>query len=163
MKHKYIIAVVVSASVTFLIGDTDAGVKAVAIEEFDVVSYHFGSPLKCSGEHVLIYAGAKYLVASRKNKKALERDPVKYMPAYGGYCATGAALGKKLPGDPNTLKIVDSSLYLNANADISKTWQRDIPCNINKAAKNWWIISTVAALDLNEPFSFVDWCIANRI
>ena len=40
------------------------------------------------------------------------------LPAYGGFCAYGVALGKKFDDDPRYWKIVDGKLYLNLDGDI---------------------------------------------
>ena len=60
-----------------------------------------------------------------------------YAPQYGGFCAMGAALGKKLDVDPTQFKVVDGKLYLNVNADVFKKWSEDVPGNIVAADANW--------------------------
>ena len=39
--------------------------------------------------------------------------------------------------DPKAWKIVDGALYLNYSLRVQKTWESDIPGNIEKAQKNW--------------------------
>ena len=75
-------------------------------------------------------------------------SPDKYLPAYGGFCAYGTALGKKLDGDPRVWKIVDGTLYFNLNPDIAVAWAKDIPGNIAKANANWSRIRGIAAAKL---------------
>ncbi len=77
-----------------------------------------------------------------------DANPEKYLPAYGGYCAMGVAMGRKFATDPEAFKIVDGKLYLNLNSSIQKVWFRDIPGNIEKANENWADIKTVNAADL---------------
>ncbi len=43
----------------------------------------------------------------------------------------------KFDGDPTLWKIVDGKLYLNLDAGIQQTWQKDIAGNIKKAEANW--------------------------
>jgi hypothetical protein len=77
-----------------------------------------------------------------------EAKPEKYMPAYGGYCAYGVAVGKKFVVDPEAWKIVDGNLYLNLDRDIQKKWLKDVPGYIKKAEANWPKIKDKPASDL---------------
>jgi YHS domain-containing protein len=125
-----------------------AEVNTVAVGGYDAVSYHSGTPVRGSGNHTVNYNGATYLFSSDDNLETFKKNPAKYVPAYGGFCAYGAAVGKKFVGDPTVWKIVDGTLYLNLNADVSKVWNKDIPGNIKKADANWKTIANVAAEDL---------------
>jgi hypothetical protein len=78
-----------------------------------------------------------YLFANKKNRKMFEADPEKYLPAYGGYCAYGVAIGKKFAIDPEVWKIENGKLYLNLDTGIQKKWAKDIPGYIKKADANW--------------------------
>ncbi|WP_262694632.1 YHS domain-containing (seleno)protein [Kordiimonas aquimaris] len=133
---------------SFLAGAASAEVSTVAVSGYDVVSYHSGTPVRGSGNNVVSYNGVTYLFATEENKNAFSADPAKYAPAYGGYCAYGAAVGKKFFSDPEVWKIVDGTLYLNLSDDVSKVWHRDIPGNISKADANWKTIADVAPGDL---------------
>lgn len=105
---------------------------------YDLVSYHTeGRPVRGNGNNVVVVDGVTYLFTNEENKNAFEKNPEKYLPAYGGYCAYGVAVNKKFIGDPEVWKIVDGTLYLNLNSDIQKKWNEDIPGNIVKAGKNW--------------------------
>ena len=79
---------------------------------------------------------------------AFKAAPEKYVPAFGGFCAYGVAVGKKFDGDPRYWKIVDGRLYLNLNADIAAKWNEDIPGYVAKAKGKWSDIHTVAAAKL---------------
>jgi hypothetical protein len=78
-----------------------------------------------------------YLFVSTDNKKKFEANPEQFLPAYGGYCAFGVAVGKKFVADPNVWEIVDGKLYLNLDNKIKGMWVKDIPGNIVKANTNW--------------------------
>lgn len=45
------------------------------------------------------YDGAEYLFVSAANRDTFVSEPAEFAPAYGGFCAMGAALGKRLDGD----------------------------------------------------------------
>jgi YHS domain-containing protein len=108
------------------------------VSGYDVVSYQTGEkPLRGNGNHVSVYDGVTYLFVSEANRKAFERDPDRYVPAYGGYCAYGVSVGKKFVGDPDVWAVVDGRLYLNLDTRIQQIWSKDVPGSITKADKKW--------------------------
>ncbi len=119
------------------------------ISGYDPVAYFTdGKPVKGSGYHVAEYQGVTYAFASEEHQEMFEAKPGKYVPAYGGYCAYGVAVGKKFVIDPEAWKIVKGKLYLNLDKDIQKKWNKDIPGYIKKADANWIDIKEKAASDL---------------
>ena len=73
---------------------TDA--NDVILAGYDTVAYHTeGRPVKGEADITALYNGAIYRFASKGNRKLFVANPAKYAPAYGGFCAYGAALGKK--------------------------------------------------------------------
>lgn len=123
--------------------------SVVGLQGYDLVSYHNSEkPLQGNGNHVVTIDGVNYLFTDAKNKKKFASNPEKYLPAYGGFCAYGAAVGKKFIGDPTVWKVVDGTLYLNLDNNVKSIWVRDIPGNIEKADTNWSEIKNVPAGDL---------------
>ena len=111
---------------------------AVAVQGYDVVGYFTDNkPVKGNGDHVVFRDGLTYLFANDEHKKMFEANPDKYLPQYGGWCALGTALGKKVASDPLAWKIVDGKLYLNLNENVQKIWQKDITGYVKKADTNW--------------------------
>lgn len=112
--------------------------KGVALQGFDPVTYFTGStPQKGSASFSATHVGATYLFASKANRDKFAAEPEKYAPQFGGFCAMGVALGKKLDVDPHAYKVVDGKLYLNVNKDVQKRWLDDVPGNIKTAEKGW--------------------------
>ena len=108
------------------------------ISGYDPVAYFTEKkPMRGSGYHVTEYKGVTYAFVSKENKEMFEGKPEKFVPAYGGYCAYGAAVGKKFVADPEVWKIVDGTLYLNLDKGIQDKWNKDIPGYIKKADANW--------------------------
>ena len=108
------------------------------ISGYDPVAYFTESkPVKGSGYHVAEHQGVTYVFASKDHKEMFEANPEKYVPAYGGYCAYGVAVGKKFVSDPEAWKIVQGKLYLNLDKDIQSKWAKDIPGYIKKSEANW--------------------------
>ncbi|MBI3433631.1 MAG: YHS domain-containing protein [Proteobacteria bacterium] len=123
--------------------------KGVAVRGYDPVAYFTaGAPTKGSDEFQAKHQGATYHFASAANRDAFMKEPAKYAPAFGGFCAMGAVFGKKLDGDPSLWRIVDGKLYLNVGAPAAKRWREDIAGNITKANANWPKIMEKAPKDL---------------
>ena len=119
------------------------------ISGYDPVAYFTdGKPMKGSGYHVAEYQGVTYAFTSSEHKDLFESNPGKYVPAYGGYCAYGVAVGKKFVSDPEAWKIVQGTLYLNLDKDIQAKWAKDIPGYIKKSEANWKEIKDKAPADL---------------
>ncbi|MEO1160082.1 MAG: YHS domain-containing (seleno)protein, partial [Pseudomonadota bacterium] len=87
-------------------GKTLAG-PGLAVHGFDPVAYFAeGKPAQGSAEFSVVHGDATYRFASASNMKAFRANPDKYVPAFGGYCAYGVAVGAKFDGDPRYWKIV---------------------------------------------------------
>lgn len=118
-------------------GATLAG-PGVAVHGYDVVAYfNQGRATLGSDQYAVAYEGGTYRFASQANLDAFKANPARYAPAFGGFCAYGAALNKKFDGDPLFWKIAGGRLFLNLNGDIQKKWSEDIAGNVAKADENW--------------------------
>lgn len=116
---------------------------------YDPVAYFTdGKPVRGSGYHVAVHDGVAYAFASAEHKKLFETTPNKYLPAYGGYCAYGLAVGKKFVADPEVWRIVNGILYLNLDKGIQEKWEKDVPGYIKKGDTNWATIKDKKASDL---------------
>ncbi len=121
-----------------LAAGSDVAHSLPAVSGYDLVSFHTGAkPLRGNGNHVARVDGVTYLFANDANKERFEREPQKYLPAYGGYCAYGVSVGKKFVGDPDVWRIVDGRLYLNLDTKIQQLWAEDVPGAIRKADAAW--------------------------
>lgn len=116
---------------------TEFGSK-LALDGYDAVAYFkTGKPAKGSAEHAVTWNGATWHFSSAENKAAFEAKPEAYAPQYGGYCAWAVSEGYTAKGDPGIWRIVEGKLYLNYNASVQKSWEKDIPGRIAKGDKNW--------------------------
>ena len=119
------------------------------ISGYDPVAYFTqGKPMKGNGYNVADYQGVTYAFANEDNRELFEANPEKYVPAYGGWCAYGVAVGKKFVADPQVWKIVKGTLYLNLDRNIQAKWNKDIPGYIETADSNWKEIRDKAPSDL---------------
>jgi YHS domain-containing protein len=111
---------------------------ALMLKGHDPVAYF------TDGRHVLGAAqfkaeheGGTYRFASAANRDAFTREPKKFAPQYGGFCANGIAYGIPWGGDPDTFKIVDGKLYIFGGAGSMKYFLMDEKRNIGLADKYW--------------------------
>jgi len=109
-----------------------------AVKGYDVVAYFTqGKPVEGSSDHEVEWNGATWRFASAEHKNLFAKEPRKYAPQYGGFCAFGVSRGYTVGIEPDAWKIVDGKLYLNYNRDVQVEWMKDIPGYIAKANANW--------------------------
>jgi YHS domain-containing protein len=110
----------------------------LAIDGYDPVAYFTESrPVKGDRQFEHRYQGATYRFASAANRDLFAKDPAKYAPRYGGFCAYAVSRNYTADIDPLAWKIVDGKLYLNYNAAAQKKWEEDVAGNIVKGDANW--------------------------
>ena len=113
--------------------------QGVILKGGDVVAYFKQrKPVKGDPEIRSLYQGATYLFASAANKADFDKDPAKYVPQYGGFCAYAIVKGvlADLEG-PDAFYVYKGKLYLGGNEDALKSFKNDIESNIDKADINW--------------------------
>lgn len=131
--------------------EINASSTGLAMQGYDPVAYFTaGEATKGDYRITALHDEALYRFSSEENKAAFEANPDAYLPAYGGYCAFGAAMGFKFDGDPNHWKIVDNKLYLNLSKDIQERWEGDIPGFIESASANWETIAEKSPAELQS-------------
>jgi hypothetical protein len=110
----------------------------VALKGTDVVAYFTdGKVVAGSPQFMHRWRDAEWRFASAANRDAFAREPEKYAPQYGGFCAWGMAQGYRAPIDPAAFRVVDGKLYLNYNRSVQSNWLKDIPGHVTKADSNW--------------------------
>jgi len=113
-----------------------------AIQGYDPVAYFTeGKAVKGSKDLSVYHQGVTYYFSSVSNKEEFKKNPSKYEPEYGGWCAYAmGAKGEKVSVDPKTFKIVNGKLYLFYNRLFNNTltdWNKDEPDLKRKADANW--------------------------
>src|SRR5690606_16456470 len=114
----------------------------LAIEGYDPVAYQT-VPKALVGKDNLSYTyqGVTYHFVTSANKELFVKNPGKFEPAYGGWCAYAmGATGEKVSVDPETFKIIDDKLYLFYNRFFINTlnsWNKDQEDLKTQADKNW--------------------------
>ena len=112
--------------------------RGLAIKGYDPVAYFTDSkPVEGDSDFTFEWMDAKWRFANAEHRDMFAKDPEKYAPQFGGYCAWAVSQGYTANIDPDAWKIVDGKLYLNYSKDIQEKWSKDIPGNIKKAEENW--------------------------
>ena len=120
-----------------------------AVGGYDAVAYHTeGQAIRGEREFSTEWRGAEFRFASQANLRTFRRNPEQYIPAYGGFCALGVALGKKLDGDPRFSAVRDGQLYVFVNEEILRNFLNDEAGTLARAERNWTEIEHTAASDL---------------
>ena len=117
------------------------GAGKVALSGHDPVGYLTqGKALKGRKEISTSHRGVTYYFASEENRKLFSESPDKYLPTYGGWCATAMAKGEKVEIDPTNFKVTNGRFFLFFKAfyaNAIKDWNKDEPGQTARADANW--------------------------
>ncbi len=116
--------------------------SGLALEGYCPVAYYaVNKPVMGKPEFVSSHKGVTYQFVNGDAKKMFDAAPEKYVPAYGGWCAFGMAIGDKFPVDPKNFKIVNGKLMLflkNKNVDALQLWDKGDEVEYGKKAAAHW-------------------------
>ena len=114
------------------------GNDRVMMKGTDVVTYFTqnkdvqGNPsIKSTFENVTFY------FSSAENKALFDKEPMKYQPQYGGYCANGIVYGIPWGGDADSWRMIDGKLYIFGGQGSRDAFLLDVPKNRALADKYW--------------------------
>ena len=116
--------------------------KGYAANGYDVVTYFSNKAVEGNKAFTTTFKGIKYKFSSKENLQTFSKNPEKYAPQYGGYCAYAIAVNnKKVSIDPETFQIKNGKLLLFYNSwgtNTLKLWNKENPDVLfKKADKNW--------------------------
>lgn len=148
MKKVFLAAITLIVSVAGFAQDAqrkaafNLGKNGLAIEGYDPVAYFKqNKAVKGSSSNAVFHGGVTYYFSSAENKEEFKKDPAKYEPQYGGWCAYAMGNdGSKVDIDPETFKIVNGKLFLFYNRFFNntlKSWNKDEANLHAKADANW--------------------------
>lgn len=116
--------------------------SGLAIQGYDPVAY-FTMSKAVEGKKDLSanYNGVTYRFVSEQNKNEFTRNPARYEPQFGGWCAYAMGKkGEKVEIDPETFKVLNGKLYLFYNKYFNntlKSWNQDEARLKTQADHNW--------------------------
>lgn len=129
-------------------GITSAGVP-LGVHGVDPVALStLGAVAEGTAVHTVVEDGVAYYFATQSSADMFSKDPEKYLPQFGGFCAYAVAFGKKFDGDPQFADIVDGNLYLFVNGDVFAKYKEDPQRYIRDAKKTWPKIRNKAVSEL---------------
>lgn len=128
--------------------------KTLAVEGYDVVAYFTKSKAVIGRAAISsTYRGVKYQFDTETNRALFSADPERYLPTYGGWCASAmGAKGTKVEIDPTNFKIKDGRLFLfykSLLGDALRDWNQHEREWEPAADRNW------KKLTGEEPTAFV--------
>ncbi|WP_259014632.1 YHS domain-containing (seleno)protein [Emticicia fluvialis] len=148
MKRSYLIIIILVGLIGQALAQPNTRARqfnlenGLAIQGYDPVAYfNEHKAIKGNKQWNTSYEGASYWFGSPANKETFLKDPKKYEPQYGGWCAYAmGATGEKVEIDPETFKILNGKLYLFYHSWVNNTlpkWNKDEANLKQKADKNW--------------------------
>ena len=113
--------------------------SGVILNGYDPVAYiKQNRPVKGDPKFSSTYRTAIYHFASAADKAAFDKNPAKYAPQYGGFCAASMSRGKLEPNiDPNVFFVYKGKLYVCSSAKGAKRFLSKPEVNVQKANKSW--------------------------
>lgn len=139
MKKLWILFFFLSVSISAQQYNTKKGAIA---NGYDVVAYFSKQVIKGNKKIIADYDGVSFQFSSQKNLALFNKNPTKYIPQYGGFCAY--AIGKtaeRVSINPKTYEIRNGKLYLFYNSWGTNTfelWTKEGAEELKKQAnKNW--------------------------
>ncbi|APG24528.1 YHS domain-containing (seleno)protein [Syntrophotalea acetylenica] len=110
----------------------------IALQGYDPVAFHTaGKAVKGNPAILAENSGYKFAFSSEENRTAFEKQPEKYMPAFGGYCAFGVSIGVLFPVEIDTWEIIDGRLVLQYTNEVKQMFEENKAENLRKANENW--------------------------
>ena len=118
--------------------------ESVGAAGYDPVSYFpegGGRPQKGLISISLEHDGVTYRFASEAHKALFQKDPARFTPQYGGWCAWAVAeINKRVDVDPESFVVREGKLYLfyrDPKLDTRAMWTPKAAELIQKAEANW--------------------------
>ena len=101
----------------------------IALRGYSPVSYfEKGRAERGKKEIKATYGGINYYFTSGAQRRKFLRNPGKYEPAFGGWCAFGMTVEGRFRIDPEKFKIVNGRLYVFLNdieVNAKALWEKD--------------------------------------
>lgn len=98
----------------------------IALAGYSPVSYlDLGLAQRSNKEYKSEYKKVVYYLTSGEQKATFDKNPSKYLPQYGGFCAFGTYAGAKFRVDPTKFIVKDGKYYLylnNVELDAKQLW-----------------------------------------
>lgn len=146
MRHFLIFVLLFSSLSVLASQEFNTNKNGVILDGYDVVSYfQSSSPLKGDSKFQTKVGDITYWFSSEENKNTFLKNPKKYEPAFGGWCAYAVADSKsKVEVDPKSFIIQDGRLLVfydgffgNTRKKWTTTKDKNADSFLKEADANW--------------------------
>jgi hypothetical protein len=132
-------ALSIAGSVTVHGGEPGRHAKrGLALGGYDAVAYFTESRAvagRAEFEHE--WDGVRWRFASAAHRDRFAKEPERFAPQFGGYCAYAVSQGYTASADPEAWSVVNGRLYVNYSRSVRKTWEKDAAGFIRQGEANW--------------------------
>jgi YHS domain-containing protein len=116
----------------------DAQDRDLMLLGHDPVAYFtVGKPVKGDPRIAAEHDGVWYYFSTRENVETFRKQPGKFVPQYGAFCASGAAYGVKLGSDPTEFAIRNGRLFIFGDVLGREYWEVDPDWHVKHADQMW--------------------------
>ncbi len=114
------------------------GPSKLAIKGYDPVAYFtLNQAVKGFSHYQTIYKDTVWQFSSESHLNKFLKEPEKYTPQYGGYCAYAVSRNTTASIKPEYFTIHEGKLYLNYNKGVMKKWLKNKEKYIAEANETW--------------------------
>jgi YHS domain-containing protein len=104
----------------------------------DVVSYFTENAYRPGSSAIKsVYKGVTFRFSKPAHKTMFDREPEKYLPQYGGYCANGIVYGIPYGGNADAWRMINGKLYTFGGPRSVEGFMLDVPKNVALADRYW--------------------------
>ena len=112
--------------------------SGVAIDRMDTVELAAGELQEGHSAFSHTWEGVEWFFANDENRIVFAKDPERYAPQYGGFCAYAVGKGFTAKANPSFSLIHDGRLYLFADDNVKADFVADIRNDgVSKADREW--------------------------
>ena len=109
-----------------------------ALSSYDAVSYfEQDGPQKGLKNFQTNYKGAIYLFRSQAHLEAFQKNPAKYVPQYGGWCAYAMASGRNIDVQPQVFTIHGNRAHYFVSTRAKRLFDQDVLGHEELADGHW--------------------------
>ena len=110
----------------------------VVLHGYDTVAYFTdNAAVKGDPKYKATYKGGTFYFSSDVHRKLFKKNPAKYAPQYGGYCAMAVSLGKLEDADAKMFTIHNDKLVVQRNGQAHEMFMSNPDMFHGKADQQW--------------------------
>ena len=116
----------------------NADSDGIVLHGYDPVAYFTrNAAMKGEAKYKASCHGGTYYFASDANRNLFKKDPAKYAPQYGGYCAVAVSMGQLEDADPKMFTIHNDKLLVQRNEKAHQMFLSNPDLLHQKADQQW--------------------------